>query len=78
MKSPFISAADPNLFNLDSFTELGTPRDLARIFDTVEYAKWQSFRQSEDSRYVALTLPHILMRLPYGPDTVPVEAFNFT
>jgi type VI secretion system protein ImpC len=76
--APFISAADPNLFNLDSFTELGTPRDLARIFDTVEYAKWQSFRQSEDSRYVALTLPHILMRLPYGPDTVPVEAFNFT
>ena len=75
--APFISAADPNLFNLDSFTELGTPRDLARIFDTVEYAKWQSFRQSEDSRYVALTLPHILMRLPYGPDTVPVEAFNF-
>ena len=75
--APFISAADPNLFNLDSFTELGTPRDLARIFDTVEYAKWQSFRQSEDSRYVALTLPHILMRLPYGPDTVPVERFNF-
>jgi type VI secretion system protein ImpC len=51
---------------------------VARIFDTVEYAKWQSFRQSEDSRYVALTLPHILMRLPYGPDTVPVEACNFT
>jgi type VI secretion system protein ImpC len=75
--APFISAANPNLFNLDSFTELGTPRDLAKIFDTVEYAKWQSFRQSEDSRYVALTLPHILMRLPYGPDTVPVEAFNF-
>jgi type VI secretion system protein ImpC len=75
--APFISAADPNLFNLDSFTELGTPRDLARIFDTVEYAKWQSFRQSEDARYVALTLPHILMRLPYGPDTVPVERFNF-
>ena len=76
--APFISAANPNLFNLDSFTELGTPRDLAKIFDTVEYAKWQSFRQSEDSRYVALTLPHILMRLPYGPDTVPVETFNFT
>ena len=75
--APFISAADPNLFNLDSFTELGTPRDLARIFDTVEYAKWQSFRQSEDSRYVALALPHILMRLPYGPETVPVEAFNY-
>ena len=65
------------MFNLDSYTELGLPRDLAKIFDTVEYAKWKSFRESEDSRYVGLTLPQILMRLPYGPDTVPVEAFNF-
>jgi type VI secretion system protein ImpC len=75
--APFISAASPELFNLDSFTDLGVPRDLAKGFDTVEYAKWKSFRESEDSRYVALCLPHILMRLPYGPETVPVENFNF-
>lgn len=75
--APFIAAANPQLFNLDSFTDLGVPRDLAKVFDTVEYAKWKSFRNSDDSRYVGLTLPHILMRLPYGPDTVPVEAFNF-
>lgn len=75
--APFFSAASPQLFNLDSFTDLGTPRDLAKIFDTVEYAKWKSFRESEDSRYVGLCLPHILMRLPYGPETVPVESFNF-
>lgn len=75
--APFFSAANPQLFNLDSFTELGTPRDLAKIFDTVEYAKWKSFRESEDSRYVGLCLPHVLMRLPYGPETVPVEKFVF-
>ena len=75
--APFFAAAGPELFNLDSFTDIGTPRDLAKIFDTVEYAKWKSFRESEDSRYVGLTLPHVLMRLPYGPDTTPVEAFNF-
>jgi type VI secretion system protein ImpC len=75
--APFISAANPQMFNLDTYTELGAPRDLAKIFDTVEYAKWKSFRDSEDSRYVGLTLPHILMRLPYGPETTPVEAFNF-
>jgi type VI secretion system protein ImpC len=75
--APFIAAANPQLFNLDSFTDLGVPRDLAKIFDSVEYAKWKSFRESEDSRYVALTLPHILMRLPYGKETVPVEGFNF-
>jgi type VI secretion system protein ImpC len=75
--APFISAASPELFGWDSFTDMSGPRDLAKIFDTVEYAKWKSFRNSEDSRYVGLTLPHVLGRLPYGPDTTPVEEFNF-
>ena len=75
--APFISAAGPELFNFDSFTELGEPRDLAKNFQSVDYAKWKSFRDSEDSRYVALAMPHILMRLPYGKDNVPVESFDF-
>ena len=75
--APFLSAASPELLGFDDFTELSGPRDLAKIFDTVEYAKWKSFRASEDSRYVGLAMPHVLGRLPYGPDTDPVEAFNF-
>jgi type VI secretion system protein ImpC len=75
--APFISAADPRLFGLDSFTHLGEPRDISKIFESVEYAKWRSFRDSEDSRYVGLCLPHVLMRQPYGPETSPVESFNF-
>jgi type VI secretion system protein ImpC len=75
--APFMAAANPQMFNLDSHTDIGVPRDLAKIFDTVEYAKWKSFRESEDSRFVGLTLPRVLARLPYGPDTVPVEGFNF-
>ena len=62
---------------LESYSDLSKPRDLAKVFDTVEYAKWHSFRDSEDSRYVALALPHVLGRLPYGPDTLPVEAFDY-
>jgi len=75
--APFISGASPELFNMDSFSNLDAPRDIAKIFDTTEYAKWKSFRQSEDSRYTALCLPHILMRLPYGKDNVQVEGFNY-
>ena len=75
--APFLTAAAPELMNLDTFTTLDQPRDLAKIFDTTEYAKWKSFRQSEDSRYVGLCVPHILMRLPYGRDTKVVEAFNY-
>jgi type VI secretion system protein ImpC len=75
--APLITGAAPKLFDMDSFTELAKPRDLAKIFESAELIKWRSFRDSEDSRYVALCMPHILLRLPYGPDTVPVEEFNF-
>jgi len=75
--APFLSSASPEMFNLDSFTSLDAPRDLGKVFDTTEYAKWKSFRQSEDSRYVALTCPRTLMRLPYGKATKPVEEFAY-
>ncbi len=75
--APFMSAASSDLLNLTSYTQLGAPRDIGKIFDSTEYAKWKSFRQSDDSRYVALTLPHILMRLPYGKDTKQVDAFDY-
>jgi len=75
--APFISAASPELLNMPSYTGLDQPRDIAKIFDSTEYAKWKSFRESEDSKYVSLTCPRILMRLPYGRDTKPVEGFNF-
>jgi type VI secretion system protein ImpC len=75
--APLVTAASPKLFDMESFTELGNPRDLAKVFDSTELVKWHSFRASEDSRYVSLVLPHMLLRLPYGPDTVPVEEFNF-
>ena len=76
--APFISAASPELFGLDTFADLGRPRDLSKVFDTVEYAKWQSFRECEDSRYVGLTVPRFLGRLPFDPkEGNTVEGFNF-
>jgi len=75
--APFLSAANNDFFNIDSFEQLDAPRDLGKVFDTTEYAKWKSFRASEDSRYVGLTLPRVLGRLPYGRNTKPVEAFSY-
>ena len=75
--APFVAAASPKMFNLDSYTELSQPRDLAKIFESVEYASWKSFRESDDSRYVSLTMPRVLARLPYGSNTTPVEEFNY-
>ena len=76
--APFISSASPELFGLETYSDLGKPRDLSKVFDTVEYAKWKSFRESEDARYVGLTLPRFLGRLPFHPaDGATVEGFNF-
>jgi type VI secretion system protein ImpC len=75
--APFISAASPQLFGWDRFTSLSQIRDLAKIFEGPEYAKWRSFRETEDARYVGLCLPHILLRLPYGKDLLSTETFNF-
>ncbi|KRB67884.1 type VI secretion system contractile sheath large subunit [Noviherbaspirillum sp. Root189] len=75
--APFISAAAPSLFDMGEFTELGVPRDLSKIFESAELASWRGFRETEDSRYVALVLPRYAARLPYGAKTSPVESFNF-
>lgn len=75
--APFIAAASPALFDMKSFTELGGPRDMSKIFESAELVTWKAFREAEDSRYVALTLPRYLSRLPYGAKTVPVEQFAF-
>jgi type VI secretion system protein ImpC len=75
--APFLTAASSEMLNLESFSQLDAPRDLGKIFDNTDYAKWKAFRQSEDSRYVALTVPRMLLREPYGKDTVPVEAFQY-
>ncbi len=74
---PFISATDPALFGFNDWTMLSKPRDLEKIFDTVEYAKWRSLREAEDSRFVTLVMPRVLARLPYGEVTKPIEEFGF-
>jgi type VI secretion system protein ImpC len=77
--APFVAAAGASMMNMDSFTALNNARDLAKIFDSIEYAAWKSFRESEDSRYVALTMPRVLARLPYGSGDAErkIEEFHF-
>ncbi|MBW8726048.1 MAG: type VI secretion system contractile sheath large subunit [Inquilinus limosus] len=75
--APFISAAGPQLFGFNDYTELSRPRDLEKIFESQEYAKWRSFRDSEDSRFVTLTMPRALARLPYGANTRRIEEFGY-
>jgi type VI secretion system protein ImpC len=75
--APFISAAGAQMFGFSDWTELSKPRDLAKIFETAEYAKWRSFRESEDSRFVSLVMPRVIARLPYGSATKPVDEFNY-
>ncbi len=75
--APFVSAAGAQMFGFSDWTELSKPRDLAKIFETAEYTKWRSFRDSEDSRFVSLVLPRVIARLPYGSATKPIDEFAY-
>ena len=77
MHAPFIAGASPTVMQMDSWQELSNPRDLTKIFQTPEYAAWRSLRDSEDARYIGLTAPRFLSRLPYGAKTDPVDEFDF-
>jgi type VI secretion system protein ImpC len=75
--SPFIAAAAPQLFRMESWQELPNPQDLKQIVSSPDYASWQSLRESEDARYIGLAMPRVLARLPYGASTIPVKGFAF-
>lgn len=75
--APFISAAGPTLMGMESWQELSNPRDLTKIFQTPEYAPWRSLRESEDARYIGLTMPRVLARAPYDPKNNPVDEFVY-
>jgi type VI secretion system protein ImpC len=75
--APVIASASPEMFGVEKHEEIANLKDLQSIFEGPKYAKWNSFRESEDARYLGLTLPRFLLRLPYGPSTVPVKAFNY-
>ena len=75
--APFFAAAGPGFFGLKDYINLPNLKDLKSLFEGPQYTKWQAFRESEDARYVGLTLPRFLLRLPFGANTVPVKAFNY-
>lgn len=75
--APFFAAAAPTLLGMDDWSEINNPHDIASIFETPDYAAWRGMRDSENSRYLALTAPRMMARLPYGQDSLPVEEFNF-
>jgi type VI secretion system protein ImpC len=74
---PFIASASPDMFGIKDFRELLRFNRISSIYEGPHYIPWQSFRESEDSRYVALTLPRFLLRPPYGPNNQPVKLFDY-
>lgn len=75
--APFIAAAGASFFDLEDFGKLPNLKDLSSIFEMPQYTKWNGFRDSDDARNVGLVLPHFLLRVPYGSDTVPAKTFNY-
>ncbi|MDF0673900.1 MAG: type VI secretion system contractile sheath large subunit [Nitrospira sp.] len=75
--APFVAAAGPKFFGMESYLRLPNLRDLKTHFEGPQYTKWNAFRDSEDSRSVGLCVPRFLLRLPYGQETNPAKMFNY-
>lgn len=75
--TPFVAATSAKFFGIDDYNTLPNLKDIKSIMEGPQYIKWQCFRETEDARYVGLTLPRFLLRLPYGPETKPVKTFNY-
>ncbi|MCG6230955.1 type VI secretion system contractile sheath large subunit [Vibrio furnissii] len=75
--APFIAAANPEMFEFDSFETFNEGKPVASGFDSPAYASWNAFRESDDSRYVVLTLPQTLARLPYGDKGLGTKSFAY-
>lgn len=74
---PFITSPAPSLFDVEDWTEINNAAQLKPQFQRPEYAGWRSFRESDDSKYVGMAMPRFLGRIPYGPETNPVDSFHF-
>ncbi|MFV2058044.1 MAG: type VI secretion system contractile sheath large subunit [Thiohalomonadales bacterium] len=74
---PFIGAAKAEHFGIDSYEDLPSLKDIKAITEGPKYTKWRAFRETEDSRYVGLTLPRFLLRLPYNKDNSPCKYFDY-
>jgi type VI secretion system protein ImpC len=75
--APFFASVGSKMMGMNDWLKLPNLKDLKAVFEGPQYAKWQSFRESEDARYVGLLMPRFLLRVPYGPETVPVRSFNY-
>ena len=64
---PFITGVSARFWGVDSFTELQYT-DLVRMVThppRIAPVTWEQFRRHEDSRFIGLAIPRILLRRPY-------------
>ncbi len=74
---PAIAAGSSRLLGIENNDYSTLPRSLRTRFDAPELIEWRAFRRSEQAQYVALMLPDIVGRLPYGPKTIPVKEIAY-
>lgn len=74
---PIVANASPEFFGDSTFRSVPNLKDLKAIFEGPQYARWRGFRESEDARYIGLTMPRFMLRTPYGEKGIPVKSFNF-
>ena len=75
--APFISHMRPEVLGVHTLDGNTDPSGWDLSTDTDAGKLWATLRGLNESRYLGLTIPRFLARLPYGADTDPLERFSF-
>ncbi len=76
-RAPFLATACPHFAGCESFAATPDPDDWQWKPDSNATQQWQQFRGSPEAAFVGLVFPRLLLRLPYGKDTEPIDRFDF-
>lgn len=63
--APFVTSITPNSLGLQSFEDMHLIKNIGNVFKHNDYNEWNRLREEEDSRFIGLVLPQVLMRKPY-------------
>lgn len=73
----FLAAADDGFLTVNSLLETPDPDDWPVTAAADVEESWQALRLLPEAESLGLALPRMLLRLPYGAKTDPVDLFNF-
>lgn len=75
--APCVISAAPELFGVPAFADLSHTQRLDAGFRLGEYQRWRRLQEREESRFLGIVLPRMLLRNKYGDSHTREDGFRY-